>query len=479
MVTATKILKNFVTLFSGNVIGQLFFFLGLAYLARVLGPSQFGLWNFSQVFMLYLTRGSEFGLETIAIQESSRQPQSLSRWIVTTVFIRATTGTILFGMACICVWAEILPEGTGLLVLISSLCVFPMALVLEWVFESRQEVRIISIARIFRGLCFAALVFLFVSSNQDSEIAAFIYVGSLAISVVPVAVIAIRRYGADWSALTVSNGIKTLMKAVPIGIASLLSQYSLFASTMVVAYFLSKEDLGYFTAANRIVLFLWAYVILSMHRVLLPNLSRSFHDSRERAREVVVRLFRLTVLAVVPLGLIGTLFSESIMNLLYSSQYASAGVVFGILIWGFVLANVRAVLEISLIASDTHGLYLRGMIFLAALYTLITPFLAFSFGIVGVAVAVLCSELGYLLFLVTTCPYLAPMSFLRELWKPFFAAVTPVALLISIGEIHSVMGVVLALGVFGLLLVATKAISSEDVGFLKGIVRLAKFEPSV
>lgn len=471
MKASKQLLRNFVTLFAGNVSGQFFFFLGLAYLARVLGPSGFGAWNFAQVCMLYLLRASEFGLEVIGIRETSQDPKTVGTWIATVVSLRFLLAVLLFGFALLVSTTNLLPPGTTSLVLISALAVFPMAFLLEWVFEARQEVGLISIARVLKGILFFLGAFFVVSSSEDAEKAAYLYVGSLALPGFMILSVAISRFGLDWSSLSFRSGLDALRKSAPIGIATLFSHYSLFAATMVVGYFLSKEELGYFTAAHRIVLFLWAYIISSMQRILLPSLSRYFRESLSHYKRFVGRFFRLSVLFAVPIGLIGTLCATPLMKLLYSAQYQSSGVVFAIVVWAFVLGSSRSILEIALMASDRHRRFVNGMVFLSVMYTVLTPILTLLFGIVGASASVVLSELCYFIYLILSFPFLEPASLLKNVWKPILAAMIVMASFVPLADLHPMLRVILGSAAFGIVVVGMKGVTLDDLDVIRSVIR--------
>jgi O-antigen/teichoic acid export membrane protein len=475
---AKRLISNFVKVSAGNVIGQFFFFLGLAHLARVLGPAEFGVWNFAQVWMLYLLRAGEFGLEIVGIRETAREKKLLSTWIATVVSLRFVLALLLFGFAYLVYIANLLPPGTASLVLICALSVFPVAFLLEWVFEARQEVGLISIARILKGFLFFLGVLAMVSNSEDAERAAYLYVGSLVLPGLMILSVVMSRFGFDWSSLSLRSSLDALRKSAPIGIATLLSQYSLVAATMMVGYFLSKEELGYFTAAHRIVILLWAYIIASMHRILLPSLSKTFHESLPHYRRFVEKSFRLTALTAVPVGLVGTLCATPLMKLLYSAQYEASGVVFGILLWGFVLANIRSILEIALVASDKQRRFMNGMVFLSVTYSVLTPILTLRFGIVGAAVAVVVSELSYFTYLVFTSPFSEPATLLSNSWKPLVAAIIAMAPLLPLAGIHPVLQVALGSTLFGIVVVALKGVTFEDFEVVRSLFRRDSLEPS-
>ncbi|HEX9658087.1 MAG TPA: oligosaccharide flippase family protein [Bacteroidota bacterium] len=477
--TGKNLTRNFTVMFMGNVLGQLFFFFALARLARVLGLAEFGAWNFAQVCMLYLFRASEFGLETVAIRETSKEPASTGMWIATVISLRFVLGTICFGVLVIVAAADLLPIGTSTLTLISSLTVFSMAFMLEWIFEAQQKAGLISVARTLKGVLFFLGVIMLVSASGDAEVAMYLYVGSLTIPVVIVAAIVFKLFGFEWSSLSMSRLMATLKKAGPIGIASMLSQYSMFASTMVVAYLLTNTELGYFTAAHRIVIFLWAYVILNLNRTLLPQLSTSFHQSHSEYRRFVLKTFRLAALVVVPIGLAGTLSSKEIITFLYSDRYEASGIVFGILLWGFVFATIRSILEIALVASDGQRQYLRGMVFLSILYTVLAPTLTLQFGIVGAACAVLVSEFSYFTFLILSCPFTKPEFLLKSSWKPLLAGIVALVSLIPFPELHFVFRVLISMVVFVGFVTGFKGVTVNDFELLRSTFRRDSIRPTI
>ncbi|MGA9117262.1 MAG: flippase [Bacteroidota bacterium] len=463
MAPPVRLLRNYLTLLAGNVAGQLLFFVGLAHLARMLGPAGFGLWNFAQVWMLYLLRGGEFGLEVIGVRETARNPGETPHWIATVVSVRTGLALGLFGAAVLLSAGGLLPEGSASLVLISALALFPMAVLLEWVFEGRQEVGLISAARILKGAVFCAAVLVLVDGSADGELAAFLYVGALAAGSLFVLVAGVRRFGFRPGAFSREKAAQALRMSAPVGIATLLSQYSLLAATLMVGYVLGGEPLGYFTAAHRIVLFLWAYVITSMHRILLPSLSRSFRDAPSDYGRFVERFFRISVLGALPAGLVGALAAGPLMEMLYSARYAESGAVFAILVWAFVLGTTRSIFEIALIAADRQRRYMWGMGLLALLYTILTPLLTIRFGIVGASWAVLLSELGYCIFLVVSFPYLDSRRLAGDAWKPVAAAGIGLAVGILLSPMHGFVRAGAGACVFCLALWAFRGVRREDL----------------
>lgn len=454
--------RNFVILFSGNVAGQLIYFAATLYLARVLGPGVFGIWSFAQAWQLYLLRFGEFGFEVTAIREVARRPEDTASWIGRVVCLRLLFSFFLIAGTVFVVTGNLVPHGSGNAVVLFSLAVVPVSFALEWVYEARQNVVTTGVARIAKGVLFGLGVVWLVRGSADFTNSVLSYLLSVTIPVGAVFVIAVRSFGFDLVSFSWARARELIRNASEVGIANILSHYSLFIGTMIVGYVLTEIDLGLFSAAHRVVVLPWAYVIVSFQRVLLPTLARWYVESRSQFESFVDKFFRFTVIVSFGIGLAGTFFGPTLMSLLYSSAYAGATEVFVVLLWALAFAGMRFIFEIALVASDNQRQYLKGMVLLAALYTIATPLLSSKYGIVGAAWAGVAAEFGYFLYLAITFPHMQVTTLVRLIWKPVIACLLAVVTGALLGSAHFAVQGIMSLCVFLGFLVFFKAISSED-----------------
>jgi len=342
---------------------------------------------------------------------------------------------------------------------------FPMAILLEWVYEGLQRLVQVSAARIAKGMLFFLFAIIFIKTDKDIKESSIIYVISLALPILFIFRIAWKEFGFG-RLPTRSDIFHTLRAAFPIGIATLLSNYSLFMGTIVVGYLLTAEDLGYYAAGQRIVIFLWAYLVNSLHRVLLPTLVKSYQQDFKAFSEFTVSFFRRAIIGTFGFGLIITAIAPVIIIFLYSTEYAASLRVFQYMIWAFVIAGIRCIFEISLIASDNQNRYLWGMIILALLYTCSIPILTLKYGIAGAAIGSIVSEFGYLIFLIAIFPYLKFTSLLSHLWKPTLGLIAGILGVLIFSTFGWWLQLVISMSAYLLVLVVVKGISMEDIKWL-------------
>ncbi len=443
-------------LFLSNSLGQLAFLAGFVHLAKVLGPASFGLWNLAQAWMLYLLRFGDPGLEVVGIRSIARGTAELSRLVGDVIGIRLMLTALLMIAVLLLGYFGFLPPGGESLIPIFSLTLFPVAVILEWVFEAHQAVGLPGAARILKGVVFGALILAFVSDRSQIATSVYIYVGSFTLGSIMVAAVAIRKYRLLPLSFSRVQARRTLSEGLPIGVATVLSQYSLFIGTFLIGYISTQQELGYYTAAQRLVIFVWAYGIVTSNRVLLPRLSRLFHESSEEFFDFVRRVVRVLIVVSMPLGIVLIAGAPSIISLLYGVQYQPSALVLRILGAALIVGIIRSVIEIALIASDRQGLYMKGMIGLSILYTCSTLAGIWQWGIAGAAWASVASECCYMIYLLVVFSRSEVPGILALLWQPFMVACTIVGLLaaarieslpiIIVGGIAAYLGVLAVTG---------------------------------
>lgn len=400
-------------------------------LARVVGPAAFGMWSYSQAWFFYLLRAGEFGLEVTGIRAIARDKSELKQrasWVLT---LRLLMATALFGLIVLLVFVGVIPGGSSNLVVLFSLGVFPVAISLEWLYEAVQRTRNVGLARVLKGLLFFLFVALAVKGSEDLEKSAIYYTLSLCIPALLLLIVARREFGFGRLGLSWQKGKELLREAWPIAVATLFSQYSLFFSTIFLGYVASEREVGFFTAAHRLVIFVWAYGIVASNRVILPTLSSYFRESEEKYGEFLRNVTRVLAIVALPIGVIGCVVARDFINLLFGPQYSSSSGVFQILVWALVVAVTRSGLEIGLIASHKQNQYLRGMAFVALLHTVLAPIGYTVHGIAGVAVAMLVAESCYAGYIVFVTRSARVVRLTVTMWRiPAAAVLTLLVLLI-------------------------------------------------
>ncbi len=462
-----KILKNFLFLFSSNLVGQLFFLFGLAHLARVLGPASFGLWNLGQTWMLYLLRANEMGLEVVGIKTIARDPMNSSIVIKNVLIIRLILSVILMLSIFIIAKINIFPNGSETLIILFAFAVFPTAITMEWVFEANQRVFFVGVSRLLKGALFGLLVYFLIINPLQTYESAYIYLISLSIPSLLIFIIVYRKYISNTSSSDII-GCKALIKeAAPIGIATILSQYSLFIGTILISYLESKNSLGYFTAAHRLIIFVWAYGIVTSNRVILPQLSILFKESKENMTVFILKYFRLLSIISFFIGLIIFISGNNIIQYLYGETYHGSIIIIQILAFALIAAIVRSVFEIGLISTNRQYLFMHGMIGLAIVSTLFAFLFIINWGITGAAWAAVISEIAYAIYLIVVFKYISISDIVKMIRFPLIITMVIICILYFLNIQSLIFAILITSIIYPGFLIITGTIKKEDLTFLK------------
>jgi O-antigen/teichoic acid export membrane protein len=466
-----SLLRSFLTLSFGNITAQLLLLVAFAALGRTLGPEGFGWWSFSYAVMLYLFRLDEFGMEVMGVRAIARGQTPAASRISSVLTTRLLLAIVLFSCAAFASAVGIIPAQARLLVIVLSLAVFPLALSLEWAYEAIQRFEFVSLARVLKAILFVALVLAVSDPSIISMSCAVFYVLSLVVPAAYLLFDAPRRFGRirlqfDWHA---SRAL--LRESWPVGVATFLSQFSLFFATVYLGYVATATEVGIFSAAHRLIVFVWAYGIVASNRVLLPTLSRLHGESPVDFDLLVTRATRLFLVLALPMGVLGTLTSKSIIVLVYGPSYATASRVFDVLLWVLVIAISRSAAEISYWASDRQRLYVTRILMLGVAHSVAVPIGYMLDGIRGVALGMLCAESLFAGWLVLGSRIAWNRSIVVTLGRTLLASsITFVAL--SFVPMSIVPTLLFGIAVYGGILLAVGEITAADREVVRGLFKL-------
>lgn len=336
-----------------------------------------------------------------------------------------------------------------------------MALSLEWLYEAVQRPFKTSITRILKGAIFFLFVIFFVHGINDLEISAIYYCLSLTLPAGVLYIAARREFKIVGFGIDFLRAKSLLKEGWPIAAATLLSQYSIFFGTIFLGYAATSEVVGYFSASHRLIVFIWAYGVVTSNRIILPTLSSLHAKGSQEFQTFLANVTRVLLIFALPIGIIVTMSSSELIGFLFGGQFSPATPILRILIWVLVIVIGRSALEISLIASNKQVLYLKGMVGVSVLHTLLTPLFFYFRGVEGIAFAMLFAEVCYSVYLVIISRIWVIPSISRSFLKIVGASLLTLFIL-QIKAFSFVIIVVLGLATYLLLLILLKEISKRE-----------------
>lgn len=393
------------------------------WIARYLGPEQFGQLNYSVAFVALFLPLFSFGLNHIVTRELLKEPDKEGEILGTAYALRLTTSLLTFGLISF-VTLYMHDEQTRLYIMIVAFAsLFDTFAVLQYWFNARLAYRWITVAnstalllcsavRIVLILVEAPLVWFVVATASDVALGglfglwAYLHLGNRL---------------SNWR-VTLARAKRLLYYSWPLIFSSMLATINLKIDQVMIGDMLGDREVGIYATAAKLSE-IWYFVPGAIAASVMPSLIASRERSaREYDRQLQLSLDILVTVAFA-LAIFVAVFSDQIIGILYGPEYAEAGLILSLHIWGGVFVFMRAILSKWLIIEDlliysllTHG---TGALLNVILNLWAIP----AYGILGATVATLISYAASSYLTLLFSPTTRTMA-----WKMTVALAAPIRL---------------------------------------------------
>jgi PST family polysaccharide transporter len=389
---APRLARNFFLLAVGEFTAKLFAFVAFAYLARVLGPKEFGQIEFALAVIVFFTLLVDSGLGTYGAREIAKDEIGITRLTLHVIVLRFMLALGMFALLALGVAASDKPWSMQKLLFLYGLTLLVLPTHFSFVFQGRELMGTIATASVLRWSVFGAGILLLTPGPAEIWIVPLIEMGAMvSVSIFYFGAFS-RAFGSLRQRIDYAFLLRLWRRALPIGASELVWALKVYFATVTLGILINGPEVGWFAAAHRIVLSLHTFVWLYFFN-LLPAIVRSTQGSPEARERLMQISMRFTVCGGVVLSIIGTVFAGPILRLIYGSQYQGAVAVFQVLIWLLPLALMSGHYRYLLIGHDRQNLEFLSAVFGAGLNVALNIFLTPSYGVQAAAWALLASEL--------------------------------------------------------------------------------------
>jgi len=414
-----RIAKNMSWLFLGNSLNGLIYLALIVYVARVLGASAFGQYQFAQAFVLYLVMLVDNGLSLLGTREIARDRAQAGGIALNLLFVRAITALIIFVLACATLFVLPMTGELRLLIGATFLFIFYRALNTEWVFAGVELMEYIPLAKIIFSAGALLLTFWLVKGPQDLLRAPLsLAVSGLFSSIVFLIFLFGRKMPLQIKALAPATWWPLFWQALPLGASIFLVQIYSNLDTIMLGFMDRPEVVGYYNAAYR-VLFVCIGLFGIWQNTAMPVMSHRITHDPEGARVFIKKFARITAMVFVPLSFLVYLLAPLIIGLAFGQQYAPAVSAIRLLICTLVpitLGSCYGVLILIPAGRYYDFMWATGA---GAIVNIILNFILIPpFSMAGAAVATIFAELAAFLMVMYLTQRVMKINLLPEYFLP-------------------------------------------------------------
>jgi PST family polysaccharide transporter len=351
------------------------FAIGL-WLARYLGPSDFGLLSAATAATWIGVVATQMGLDGLVQRELVQHPDNTGRILGTVTILASATAVVAWGGIAVLAWATANDPVLRTLLLWLGLLAVPQALsAWEYLFQARSDLRPVVVGQnICFVLCLAARAW---AIHLRAPVTVFAVIAVLERLTGALVVIFWAQRRHDCGRLSFDPGLARAMirEAWPVWVSALLVTLYQKIDLILIARWKDEAQAGIYAAAMRIVDLWWSISTIAATAVL-PDLMRSSRDSANYP-VVLQRYLDLSATLAMAAAAAMTVVAHMLVRLLFGEAYASAAGILIIQFWAGVFVFLSVARARHLVAIKRRGVELwfsvLGVVLNLGLNTLLIP----------------------------------------------------------------------------------------------------------
>jgi O-antigen/teichoic acid export membrane protein len=386
---AEKILR----LISGLFIG--------AYVARYLGPSQYGLLNYVISLVSLFTALSSLGLDQIVIRELVKNEQKRDVLLGTAAVLKLLGAiAVLIGLTILIRTTETDIKTQTLIYIIGLGVVFEVFGVIDFFFQSKVLSKFAVMSQIISLASISVLRICFVLMEAPLEW--FAWVNTLDFVIMGAGFIFFYHHHGHtifkWRFDRVV-ALQLLKDSWPLIFSVLAVTIYMKIDQIMVKWMISDEANGLYAVAVRLSE-MWNFIPIAICASLFPAILNAREKSEALYLQRMQWLFDLMVAISVTIAIPMTFLSTWVVTLLFGDAYSDAGTVLAVYIWASVFTFLGVANGKWVIGENLQVFRMVSLVVSCILNILLNLVLIKTMGLVGAAIATLVAYAfaGYISF---------------------------------------------------------------------------------
>ncbi|MDP3974870.1 MAG: flippase [Candidatus Jorgensenbacteria bacterium] len=465
--TARQIIaKNVFWLSVSNIGSRLIRAAIIIYAARLLGAAEYGVFSYALGLAGFFTIFVDVGISSILTREVAKKPERASHFFSTTFWMKSV---LLFGTTFLILFvapyfsnidaARVLLPLVALLVIFDNLREFSNAF-----FRAKEKMEYEALVTTAMNVAITVFGFVALAIAVNAHSLMIAYVGSAGAGFFAAALLLREEFARIFRSFDRTLIRPVLRSAWPIALMGLLGAMSLNVDIIMLGWFRTPEEIGFYSAGQKIVQVLYTFPAI-VASALLPLLSRLVGiQDKIKFRLLTEKGLALVFAVAFPLAVGGIVLAQPIIGFLYGSEYLPGASAFQILIMTVLVVFPGTILGNIVFAHDKQK-KIAGYIGVTSIGNVVLNVILIPpFGIVGAAVATIVSQAFFNGLMWRFVKRLAPFAVGRHLVKMGIATFIMglIAFALSAAGVHVLATITIAaLSYFAILAVLKERILAE------------------
>lgn len=311
-------------------------FVGI-YIARHLGPEQFGILSYVLAISAIAMAISRLGMDAVLVRELVSNPQKKEEYLGTAFWLMSGAGVVCYLIIGLTIWASSeTDEIKKYALIVATSTAFTSFLSIDYHFQAQLKAKIstickvlalaaVSIIKITLIYIDASLIWFVIASVLDHILLAIFLIIAMCQSH---DLRFIKKYNKD-------SVLPMLKSAWPIVLSAIAGMILVRIDQVMIRYILDLHQVGIYAAAVK-VFEAWIILPYILTVSLLPAIVRLRQGDIDNYHAKMVLFFRLIIWLSLGAAIAATLFSESLMVIAFGESYRESSSVVTIVMWATV-----------------------------------------------------------------------------------------------------------------------------------------------
>jgi O-antigen/teichoic acid export membrane protein len=332
-----KYFKNTSWLFGEKILRMIVgLFVGI-WVARYLGPEQFGLFSYAQSFVGLFTVLITLGLDAIVVKELMNKNKDEGTLLGTTFFLKLIGFLFMVGFITISIQFTNNNYTDNLLIIIISLSViFQSFNVIDFYFQSKVLSKYVVISNTLS--LFISSIIKIVLILNNAPLVYFAIVVSVDTFILAVGLIYFykkQNLGFSTWRFNLEKAKYLLNQSWPMILAGIAISLYMKIDQVMIANILGNESVGIYAVAVKFSE-MWLFITVAITNSLFPAIINAKKISEELYLNRIENLYRLLVSISLLISIFIYIFAEYIVLYTYGEQYKDSIVLLQLYVWSII-----------------------------------------------------------------------------------------------------------------------------------------------
>lgn len=337
-----KVISNTGWLFGDKILRMGMGLLVGAWVARYLGPAQFGLLSYAGAFVALFSAIATMGLDGIVVRNIVRDPSCRDRAIGSAFALKFVGGVVTLFLSLVTILI-LRPDDSithWLVVIAGAATIFQAFDAIDFWFQSQVQSKYTVYAR--NGAFLAVTAVKVGLLLLKAPLVAFAWANFAEIAVGGFAlVIAYQKAGNNIISWEISRDYaKTLLRdSWPLILSSVMTMIYMRIDQVMLGQMAGDQEVGIYSAAVRLAE-AWYFVPMAVASSTFPSIVEAKALGEERFYKRLQKLYNLMAFMAYAVAVPATFLSGWAIEILFGAAYSKAGPMLAVLIWAGIFTNL-------------------------------------------------------------------------------------------------------------------------------------------